>query len=101
VKKRGSFGKADPIEREIESALRPGSFIRDGECFSFLTDLDQIATTIERLIATEASRAATLYEVFLAGCHARADELDDSSGSFGQFAQDVICRGDRAPRLFK
>ena len=32
-----------------------------------------------------------LYETFLAGCHAKADELDDSSGSFGQFAQDLIC----------
>lgn len=88
---RGSSGKTDPIEREIERALRPGSFIRDGECFSFVSCLDQVATTIDKLIATEASRAVTLYEVFLAGCHAKADELDDSSGSFGQFAQDVIC----------
>jgi hypothetical protein len=31
VKKGGSSGKADPIEREIERALLPGAFIRDGE----------------------------------------------------------------------
>jgi len=91
VKKRGSFGKTDPIEREIEHALCPGSFIRDGASFSFVTGLDQVATTIETLIAAEASRAVMLYEVFLAGCHAKADELDDSSGSFGQFAQGLIC----------
>jgi hypothetical protein len=78
VKKRGSSSKAGPIEREIELALRPGSFIRDGECFSFVSGLDQVASTIDKLIATEASRAVTLYEVFLAGCHAKADELDES-----------------------
>jgi hypothetical protein len=32
-----------------------------------------------------------LYEAFLAGCAAKADELDDSSGSLGQFAHDLIC----------
>jgi hypothetical protein len=40
---------------------------------------------------TRPARAAALYESFLAGCHAKADELDDSSGSFGQFAQTLIC----------
>jgi len=98
VKKRGSSSKTDPIEREIERALRPGSFIRDGECFSFVSGLDQVTTTIDKLIATEASRTVTLYEVFLAGCHAKADELDDSSGSFGQFAQGVICGWIKARR---
>ena len=83
--------KADPIEREIERALRPGAFIRDGECFSFVSGLDEVAATIDKLITTEPTRAVGLYETFLAGCHAKADELDDSSGSFGQFARDVIC----------
>ncbi len=39
----------------------------------------------------EPARSVTLCEAFLAGCHAKADELDDSSGSFGQFAQALIC----------
>ena len=42
------------------------------------------------LIATNPARAIALYEAFLAGCTAKADELDDSSGSFGQFAHDLI-----------
>jgi hypothetical protein len=33
------------------------------------------------------SPLAPPYEAFLAGCHAKADELDDSSGSFGHFAR--------------
>lgn len=89
--KRRTCGKADPMERQIEQALRPGAFIRDGECFSFVSGIEKVAATIDTLIDTEPSRAVTLYETFLAGCLAKADELDDSSGSFGQFAQDLIC----------
>ena len=84
--------KADPIERQIESAFRPGTFIRDGECFSFVSGLEEVAAAIDTLVATEPVRAVALYETFLAGCHAKADELDDSSGSFGQFARDLICK---------
>jgi uncharacterized protein DUF6880 len=83
--------KADPIERQIELAFHPGAFIRDGECFSFVSGLEEVAATIDKLIASDPARAAALYESFLAGCHAKADELDDSSGSFGQFAQTLIC----------
>jgi hypothetical protein len=83
--------KVDAIKRQIELALQPGAFIRDGECFSFVSGRDQVAVTIAKLIATEPARAVALYEIFLAGCHAKADELDDWSGSFGQFAQDIIC----------
>ena len=84
-------GKADPIERQVELALHPGAFIRDGECFSFVSGLEEVAATIDKFIATDPARAAALYKSFLAGCHAKADELDDSSGSFGQFAQTLIC----------
>jgi len=85
-------GKADPIERQIELALQPGAFIRDGKCFSFVSGLEEVAAITDQLIATDPARAAALYESFLAGCHSKADELDDSSGSFGQFAQALICR---------
>jgi hypothetical protein len=30
-----------------------------------------------------------LYETFLAGCHEKAEEIDDSSGSFGQFVGEL------------
>ena len=90
-------GKADPIERQIESALRPGAFIRDGECFSFVSGLEEVAAAIDKLIATDPTRAVVLYESFLAGCHAKADELDDSSGSFGQFCPESDLPLDQIP----
>ena len=85
-------GKADPIERQIESAFRPGTFIRDGECISFVSRLEEVAATIDTLVASEPARAVALYETLLAGCHSKADELDDSSGSFR-----AICAGSHLP----
>src|SRR5256885_1933683 len=84
--------RRDPIENEIELAFSPGEFIRDRECFSFVTSLEAVAGQIDALLWTDSARAAGLYEVFLAGCREKAEELDDSSGSFGQFAKDLICR---------
>lgn len=84
--------KPDPVERQIELALRPGEFIHDRACFSFVSSLEAVAAGIDKITATDPERGAGLYEAFLAGCHAKADQLDDSSSSFGQFAQDLICR---------
>jgi hypothetical protein len=84
--------RRDPIENEIELALSPGSYIRDRACFSFVSSLVEVAAQIDELQTTDAARAGGLYETFLAGCREKAEELDDSSGSFGQFAKDLICR---------
>jgi hypothetical protein len=89
--KQGIRSKTDPTEREIELALRPGVFIGYSEGFSLVSKLEEVAAKIRKLGATEPGRAVGLYETFLAGCHAKADELDDSDGSFGQFAHELIC----------
>lgn len=46
-----------------------------------VSELEEVAATIDKLIATEPVRAVAVYETFLAGCHAKADELDNSSDS--------------------
>jgi hypothetical protein len=56
-----------------------------------VSKLEEVAAKIRKLGATEPGRAVGLYETFLASCHAKADELDDSDGSFGQFAHELIC----------
>ena len=83
--------KADPIEQEIELVLNPGAFISDDACFSFVSDLDEVAAKIAKLHSSDPSRAVTLYETFLAACYVKIEELDDSSGSFGQFVDDLYC----------
>jgi hypothetical protein len=83
--------QGDPIEHEIELVLNPGTFIPDRACFSFVSDLDEVATKIAKLVSSDAARAVTLYETFLAACYVKIEELDDSSGSFGQFVDDLYC----------
>jgi hypothetical protein len=79
------------MERQIEWALRPGEFIYDRAIFAFVSGLEQVANGIKELIASQPSRAAALCEAFLAGCHAKAEQLHDSSGNFGIFVKDLIC----------
>lgn len=83
--------KADPIEQEIELALNPGVFIPDRACFSFTSDLDEVAAKIAKLTTSDSARAVTLYETFLAASYSKVEELDDSSGSFGQFVDELYC----------
>lgn len=87
---------ADPIEHEIELALNPGAFIPDRTCFSFVSDLDEVAAKIAKLVGSDPVRAVTLYETFLAACYVKIEELDDSSGSFGQFVDELYCGWIRA-----
>ena len=82
---------ADPIERQMELTLNPGAFISDRACFSFVGGLDEVAAAVGKLTRTDPVRATALYETFLAGCYQKAEELDDSSGSFGEFVGDLIC----------
>jgi hypothetical protein len=89
--KRERRGKSDPMERQIEQAFRPGEFIYDRACFSFVSALEQVAAGVKELITAEPARAVALGEAFLAGCHAKAGQLDDSSGNFGMFLKDLIC----------
>ncbi len=88
---RKARGRIDPIEQEIELALNPGAFIPDRACFSFVSDLDEVAAKIAKLVASGPARAVTLYEAFLAACYLKIEELDDSSGSFGQFVDELYC----------
>jgi hypothetical protein len=83
--------QVDPIEQEIELVLNPGAFIPYGACFSFVSDLDEVATKIAKLVSSDPARAVSLYETFLAACYAKIEELDDSGGSFGQFVDDLYC----------
>lgn len=83
--------RRDRLERRIEAALDPGYFIDYRASFEFGRDLEAVATEIAELVESEPDRAATLYEAFLAGCYEKAEEIDDSSGSFGDFVGTLFC----------
>lgn len=94
--RRKPAGRPDPFERDIELALRPGVFIPDRACFSFVSDLEDVAGKLAGLDAGRPTRSVTLYETFLAACYEKASEVDDSSGSFGQFVEGLFCGWIRA-----
>jgi len=79
----------DPIEEAIEAALRPGQFINYNASWSFVDALEGPANSVAELVKTDPAHAVRLYETYLAACHEKAEELDDSSGSFGMFVDDL------------
>jgi hypothetical protein len=56
--------------------MRPGEIILDRACFSFVTGLEAVGAEIDKTTLAEPPRAVALYETFLAGCHAKADQLN-------------------------
>lgn len=87
---------ADPLEREIEAALDPGWFVSDRDGFEFVADLEAVADDVAALVETGPARAVACYEAFLAACYEKAEEVDDSSGSFGTFVAGLFCGWVRA-----
>jgi phage-related protein len=77
------------MERLIETALAPGRFVSYHATFSFVSELGAVEHQLAKLIRTAPAQAVALYETFLAACHEKAEEIDDSSGSFGQFVGDL------------
>ncbi|MCG6868451.1 MAG: hypothetical protein LJE91_06895 [Gammaproteobacteria bacterium] len=80
----------DPLEQAIEAALCPGSFISYKAAWSFVDDIQDVANDIEKIVKKEPGRAARLLEIFIAACHEKADEIDDSSGNFGMLVNDLF-----------
>jgi tetratricopeptide (TPR) repeat protein len=87
-----SGGRSDALQGLINAALQLGRFISYGEGFGFIATLEAVADQIQTLFLTDPMRAVALYEVLVAGCNQKAEEIDDSDGYLGTFAEDLICR---------
>jgi tetratricopeptide (TPR) repeat protein len=85
------------LERAIEAALRPGRFISYNAVWDFVRGTEEVATKVRALIDEgHAGEAVTLFETFIAACYEKAGEVDDSSGSFGRFVDELFCDWVRA-----
>ncbi|MGD0663480.1 MAG: hypothetical protein ABSD38_36020 [Syntrophorhabdales bacterium] len=82
--------QADHLERAIEAALAPGRFVSCHAASSFVNDVQAVADRIGGLVKEEPERAQRLYETFIAACHEKADEVDDSGGDFGILVQGLF-----------
>jgi len=83
--------RSGPVERLMEKALRPDRFIDYRTSWEFVGGLEEVKREIDRLIKTQPHQAVELLETFIAGCYEKAEEIDDSSGSFGMFVGDLFC----------
>lgn len=79
----GDFFEFIGLTRPRIRTLAPGSFIRYGAVWDFVSDLDAVAAEIEKVATKDAARRVKLFETFTAACHEKAEEIDDSSASFG------------------
>jgi hypothetical protein len=84
------------LERQIEDTLQPGQFISYGASHDFASDLEATASRIAAIVAVDGARAARLYEILIAGCYEKAEEIDDSGGELGMFVEGLFCGWIRA-----
>jgi hypothetical protein len=91
VRTRKPRASTERLEHRIENALLPGRFIAYGAAFSFVRGLEAVESELAGLITSEPREAVDLYDAFLAGCYEKAEEIDDSSGGFGEFIGELCC----------
>jgi hypothetical protein len=84
--------RRDEWERTIEQALMPGTYIGYRESTEFVKTVEAVRAKITPVIHRDggAARAVALFEVFIAGCYEKAEEIDDSGGGFGQFVGELF-----------
>ena len=78
------------MEQRIESALQPGRYIGYMEAGSFLETLWEISDEISSFIQERPRDVARLFELFIAACHEKIEELDDSDGSLAEFVEQLF-----------
>ena len=90
-KKHKKSTKTEIIESAIEDALQPGNFIGYSSAWSFVSNLEEVKEQIDAVADKKPLQAVDLLETFIAGCYEKAEEIDDSSGSFGSFVEELFC----------
>ena len=82
--------------------MRPGDFIDYKRSWDFVDAVEKVAADVEKLVGKgQASTAVALFETFIAAAYEKAEEIDDSSGRFGMFVDDLFCDWVRARQAAK
>ncbi|NOY92977.1 MAG: hypothetical protein GXP55_17475 [Deltaproteobacteria bacterium] len=85
------------LERAMEAALRPGRYIDYRVMADFTHGLEQVAADVKALVrGGHADEAIALFETFIAACHEKAEEVDDSDADLGIFVHDLFFHWVRA-----
>lgn len=78
------------LEQEIERALDLGNFIEYRASWGFVEGLDAVKDKLEKLMKTNPGEAMGLFDIMIAGCYEKAEEIDDSSGGLGMFIDELF-----------
>ncbi|HKI48762.1 MAG TPA: hypothetical protein VKA69_05520 [Desulfobacteria bacterium] len=89
--RRKKITETEILESAIEASLRPGDYIGDDSNWSFVSDLENVKDSIDNIVNKEPILSIGLIETFIAACYEKAEEIDDSSGSFGDFVEELFC----------
>src|SRR5687768_11779755 len=91
----------DPLERAVEVALCPGTYVDWHNDSDVVDDLERVKVDIDNLVANDPGRASGLYEVFVAACMQKAGEFDDSDARLGMFVESLFVAWAGARRAAK
>jgi hypothetical protein len=75
----------------VERLFRPGTYIPDRACGAFISDLEELEAEVRQATADRPEWATAQFELLLAACYEKTNELDDSSGSLGMFVERLFC----------
>lgn len=84
-------GTADAWEQTVERLFRPGTFIPERACSAFVSDLEELTVEVNQEVVGQPERAIARYELLLAACYEKSNELDDSCGHLGRFVESLFC----------
>ncbi|MBF0217740.1 MAG: hypothetical protein HQL30_12200, partial [Candidatus Omnitrophica bacterium] len=83
--------KKDPLLAEIEDVLDFGRYVSYGAGWDFVSGLERVKTRLDGLVKEGLyARAVGLYELFIAGCYEKIEDVDDSGGNFGAFFENLF-----------
>ncbi|MFH0799650.1 MAG: hypothetical protein V2A66_05665 [Pseudomonadota bacterium] len=74
----------------ISKALDLGCFISWNEGSEFIGELEEVHRGLVTLAKSRPREALGCFEIFLAGCLVKGNEVDDSSGGLGMFLEEIF-----------
>lgn len=78
-------------QKRIESELMLGNFISWREISGFRSSLSALLDELTSYAKEHPNDALPIFEVFIAGCLEKSEEVDDSGDDLGSFLEDLIC----------
>jgi|SRR5579863_342227 len=83
-------------EKRIENALMLGEFVSWREISEFREELTRLLEELVSFAEKHPKAAVPIYEVFIAGCLEKGDEVDDSGNDLGSFLDELACAWSQA-----